>query len=52
VLSFARGDGFACVVNLSGAAVALPPHHGIILASAPVVDGRLATDTAAWLRTA
>ena len=52
VLSFARGDGFACVVNLSGGAVALPAHHDVILASAPVVDGRLAPDSAVWLRTA
>jgi alpha-glucosidase len=52
VLSFARDDGFACVVNLSDRAVALPPHRGIILASGPVVDGMLATDTAAWLRIA
>ena len=52
VLSFARGDGFACVVNLSGAAVALPPHRGIILTSAPVPGDQLAPDTAAWLRTA
>jgi alpha-glucosidase len=52
VLSFGRGDGFACVVNLSGRTVALPPHREVILASSPVPDGRLAPDTAAWLRTA
>ena len=34
------------------ASVALPPHREIILSSAPVPDGRLATDAAAWLRTA
>jgi alpha-glucosidase len=51
VLTFARDDRFACVANLSGAPVALPPHREIILASAPVPDGRLAPDTAAWLRT-
>jgi len=52
VLSFARGDAFACVVNLSRTEVALPPHRKIILASAPVTNGMLATDAAAWLRTA
>jgi alpha-glucosidase len=51
VLTFARGDGFACVVNLSGADVALPPHREVILASAPVTGGALAPDAAAWLRT-
>jgi alpha-glucosidase len=51
VLWFARGDGFACVVNLSGGAVVLPDHREIILASAPVVGGVLAPDSAAWLRT-
>jgi alpha-glucosidase len=49
VLSFARGDGFVCVVNLSGGDVALPSHHAVILASAPVTEGRLAPDSAAWL---
>jgi alpha-glucosidase len=52
VLAFARDDGFACVVNLSSDAVPLPPHQAVILASAPIVDGRLAPDAAAWLRTA
>jgi alpha-glucosidase len=50
VLSFARGDGFACVVNFSGGDVALPPHDTVIISSAPVIDGRLAPDSAAWLR--
>ena len=51
VLSFARGDEFACVVNLSDRAVPLPPHREVILSSAPVVeDNLLAADSAAWLR--
>jgi alpha-glucosidase len=52
VLAFARGDGFACVVNLSTRAVPLPPHRDLILASAPVHDGLLPPDSSAWLRTA
>jgi len=50
VLAFTRGDGFACVVNMSDHSVPLPPHDEILLASGPLdVDG-LPTDTAAWLR--
>jgi len=52
VLAFTRADTFACVVNMSSAAVALPPHADVILASGPLDDGWLPTDTAAWLRTA
>ncbi|MEN3308242.1 MAG: alpha-glucosidase [Micromonosporaceae bacterium] len=51
-LSFARGDGFACVVNLSGREVALPAHRDIILSSGPATGDRLGIDTAVWLRTA
>jgi alpha-glucosidase len=51
VLAFARGDGFACVVNLSGAAVALPPHREVVLSSGPLIDQHLGPDTAVWLRT-
>ena len=51
VLAFARGDGFACVVNLSDAPVDLPPHDAVLLASAPLAEGgRLPADAAAWLR--
>ena len=37
VLAFSRGDRFVCVTNLSGDAVALPPHASVLLASADVV---------------
>jgi len=51
VLAFARGERFACVVNLSDAAAALPPHERLLLTSAALdADGRLGPDTAAWLR--
>ena len=52
VLAFARSDGFACVVNFSAGPVPLPPHREVILTSAPLVDGRLGPDAAAWLRIA
>jgi alpha-glucosidase len=52
VLAFAREPGFACLANLSPAPVALPAHRAVLLASAPLVDGALAPDSAAWLRIA
>ena len=51
VLAFARGDGFACVVNLSDHAVPLPAGYEPLITSGPLDDGHLPTDTAAWLRT-
>jgi alpha-glucosidase len=52
VLAFARGDEFACVVNMSDGPVALPPHEEVMLVSDPLDAGLLPTDTAVWLRTA
>jgi alpha-glucosidase len=49
VLAFARGDAFACVVNLGPDPTALPPGE-LLLASGPLAGERLPTDTAAWLR--
>jgi alpha-glucosidase len=50
VLAFARGDGFLCVLNLSDSAVELPGHAALLVASDSLEDGRLPSDTAAWLR--
>jgi alpha-glucosidase len=50
VLAFARGD-LCCVANLSPAPVTLPVHTAVLLTSARFENGRLPTDTAAWLRT-
>ena len=47
VLSFARGAGLRCVVNLGLDAVPLAGE--VVLTSGPLVEGRLPTDTAAWL---
>ncbi|PVZ10974.1 glycoside hydrolase family 13 protein [Actinomycetospora cinnamomea] len=49
VLHLRRAPGFACVVNLSDAPVELPAHDEVLLTSAPLEDGRLGTDAAAWL---
>ena len=51
VLSFTRGDGFRCVVNLSPDTVPLPDHDRVLLSSGDLADGQLPPDTAAWLAT-
>jgi alpha-glucosidase len=49
VLAFTRDSGVTCVVNLGPAPVRLPPHHEVLLASAPLEDDELAPDSTAWL---
>ncbi|MFJ8673655.1 glycoside hydrolase family 13 protein [Streptomyces sp. NPDC093589] len=49
VLAFTREPGFLCAVNLSDEPYPLPPHDAVLLASGPLTDGRLPTDTAVWL---
>jgi alpha-glucosidase len=46
-LVFARDPGLVCLVNLGSAPV--PITGPVLLASAPLVDGLLPPDTAAWL---
>ncbi|MER7490845.1 glycoside hydrolase family 13 protein [Streptomyces sp. NPDC126497] len=48
VLQFDRGDGWRCVANLSAGPVSLPAGE-VLLASAPLEDGRLGPDTTVWL---
>jgi alpha-glucosidase len=48
VLAFARGTGFACVVNLGTAPVPLPDGATVLLTSGPA-DGVVGPDTAVWL---
>jgi alpha-glucosidase len=49
-LVFARDPGFVFAANLGGAALPLPPHREVLLASAPFTQhGELAADAAAWL---
>lgn len=49
VLSFTRGDRFACVVNLSAEPVALPEHDSVVMLSEPLSDGLLGGNATAWL---
>lgn len=50
VLTFARGDGFRCVTNLSRAPIELPSDCFLLLASAELTAGLLPSDATAWLR--
>jgi alpha-glucosidase len=52
VLALTRGGDFACLVNLLDEPVDLPEHLEVVLSSLPLDEGRLAPDTAVWLRTA
>ncbi len=52
VLLFRRSPGFGCLVNLSDVPVALPSGARLLLSSAPLVDGLLLSDAAAWLELA
>ena len=49
VLDFERGRVLRCVVNVGGGPVDLES-DALLLASAPLVDGRLPVDATAWLR--
>jgi alpha-glucosidase len=49
VLAFRREPDFICVVNLGGAAMVLPAHRQVLLASTPLDDGMLPGDAAVWL---
>ena len=49
-LAFARGPRFLSLTNLSGAALPLPPHAAVVLASADVSDHHLPPDATVWLR--
>lgn len=50
VLAFRRDGDVVCVVNFGDTPATLPPHRETLLASAPLVDGMLASDAAVWLR--
>lgn len=47
-LAFRRRGGLTCALNASDDSIPLPPGE-LLLASAPLVDGRLPADAAAWL---
>ena len=50
VLAFVRGERTACIVNLGADRIDLPADSELLIASAPLEDGHLAPDTAAWVR--
>ncbi|MFF3307639.1 glycoside hydrolase family 13 protein [Streptomyces sp. NPDC002952] len=50
LLVFRRAPGFRCVVNFSEEPAALPEHGTVLLASGPLHEGRLPSDTAVWLK--
>jgi alpha-glucosidase len=50
VLAFSRAPGFVFLLNFSATPVELPAHAEVLLASGPLPDGLLPTDTAVWLR--
>jgi alpha-glucosidase len=49
VLHFARPAGWHCIANFGGDPAPLPPGE-LLVSSLPLVDGRLAPDSTAWLR--
>jgi alpha-glucosidase len=51
VLAFERGFGFVSVTNLSDSAVDLPTYTKLLISSTPLENGKLPTDSTAWLRT-
>ncbi|MFF4614187.1 glycoside hydrolase family 13 protein [Nonomuraea jabiensis] len=50
MLALARGDGFTCAVNLNDHEVELRVEGELLLASAPLINGVLPPDSAAWWR--
>lgn len=52
VIAFRRQPGFACVVNLTDSPVPIPVDGEVLLASVPLLDGRLVPDGAVWVQTA
>jgi alpha-glucosidase len=52
VLSFARGDDFACIVNFGHEPIELPAGSDVLIASNDLEGGALPQDTTVWLRQA
>ncbi|HEY0775185.1 MAG TPA: DUF3459 domain-containing protein, partial [Nocardioidaceae bacterium] len=52
-LAFVRGGGLVCVLNCGTESAPVPVEAGeLIVASAPLEQGRIPADAAAWFRTA
>jgi alpha-glucosidase len=50
ILTFTRDSGIQCIVNLTPDPIKLPPHNELLLTSSPLDDGKLPSDTTAWIR--
>jgi alpha-glucosidase len=50
VLAFARGDGFACLLNFGPDPVQLPAGANVLIASFDVEGGAVPSDTTVWFR--
>jgi alpha-glucosidase len=50
VLAFARGDDFVSITNFGATPLVLPENVEVLLASNELDDGRLPSDSTAWLR--
>ncbi|WP_033287703.1 glycoside hydrolase family 13 protein [Amycolatopsis jejuensis] len=50
ILAFRREPEFTFILNFGAVPLPLPAHEELLLASAPLADGRLPSDTAVWLR--
>jgi alpha-glucosidase len=48
--AFTRDPGFACIVNVSAAPVAVPSGWQVLLSSAPLVGDTVPAETTAWFR--
>ena len=52
VLAFARGEGFACLVNFGHDPLELPAGADVLISSDELEGGVLPKDTTVWLRLA
>jgi alpha-glucosidase len=50
VIDFDRGNGWRSITNFGPTPVALPAGE-VVVVSSPLVDGKLDTDSTAWVRT-
>jgi alpha-glucosidase len=49
-IAFEREHGLLCLVNVDAEPFELPAHKAVLLASQPVIGGRLPPDTTIWLQ--
>ena len=49
-LAFRRGADFVCITNFAAQPLALPEGAELLMGSEELVDGKLPSDSTAWLR--